>query len=1028
VAKRNLLLVDGDQKSLRVLEVSLKKAGYVVTTAVNGADALEKVAMAPPDLIISDTKMSEMDGFEFCRRLKQNDDWTSIPFIFLTAEKSIEDKIKGLEFGVEDYLTKPIYIKEIVTRVKILLQKKDREHLEQRDSRTRFEGSLSDMTVVDLIQTIEVSRKTGSIQFTDDSGYRGTIYFRNGKVIDSEIGRLRGEHGVYRALIWSEGRFQVEFKTIRRKDAITLSTQALLMEGMRRLDEWGRLLEQLPPLETVFEVDYRELAERLSEIPDEINSILRLFDGRRSLMQVVDDCEFDDLEALNIISKLYFEGLVYDISVSQPLKPAARPSPPDLEGWLRDPMAAALALRKSTQNMPAIQDGYDISQQDAPTSYKRPKRITQRGIGAQKEPIPSEEDEDSTGDDVYDPRDEDVFAAKNFPTEALPKSQAKEPSEQPIDETSSSKLSSPSDDHSLEEDIEEAPEESTAETAAKDVDAAASTSEDKEPTPAQDSVESSDEDGTSQDQKSPVSEEKNQKKTSVAPVDPRRAADNWTEDTKPSVPSKIALSTNREDDTSPENIDAPKNLGRLKLKKVPTNKVHQSNSVSSAVSDFSVDVPPLVLPSESDGAKPSSKPSLKEAASHEFVQDSKDIEPSAQTLSEDEFTEEESQPVVAGELNSPSSPHASSSESSDQKVLVEKDLGSADGSPLRASSSAAGEIGGDSEPDEETAGDSQKSTPKDTVDSAQSAVHEDSDDDIEQDEPKSKDADDVTEDFFGHHESDEVGDFFAPPVSHAHDDDDFSDLDDLKPIKSSKGFYIFLGLLGVVVLAVLGYLAYTILDDYNKKPDPKIYGSMNRPRTRSRHVPRTTPRMPSGPASRKGPKTTFDAGVSTQKPTVDSGVGVTVTKKPDGGVSTSPTKTPDAGSASQKAVDAGTSPVPPASQALANALDLLKKKRWKAAAKALEPIVAANPNSVQAKKALAKAYLHVMKNASNKKKLALGLKAIGYDPSLSELYFMVGWVYHEKGKKTQAKPYFVKYMKLCKPNCKYARWAKPYLK
>jgi CheY-like chemotaxis protein len=392
VAKRNLLLVDGDPKSLRVLEVSLKKAGYVVTTAVNGADALEKVAMSPPDLIISDTRMAEMDGFEFCRRLHQNAQWAQIPFIFLTAERSIEDKIHGLELGVEDYLTKPIYIKEIVTRVKILLQKKDREDLEQRDSRTRFEGSLSDMTVVDLIQTIEIGRKTGVIQFRGDEGYRGSIYFRNGKVIDAELGRLQGEHAIYRLLIWSEGRFQVEFKTIRRKDAIKMSTQALLMEGMRRVDEWGRLLEQLPPLETVFEVDYRELAERLSEIPDEINSVLRLFDGRRSLMQVVDESEFDDLEALNIISKLYFEGLIYDVSLARPPAAQVAQPPPDLEGWLRDPMAAAAALRESSQPVAAAKKEAEPATKTSATKKKRTRRITQRGIGAKKEP-PSEPEE-----------------------------------------------------------------------------------------------------------------------------------------------------------------------------------------------------------------------------------------------------------------------------------------------------------------------------------------------------------------------------------------------------------------------------------------------------------------------------------------------------------------------------------------------------------------------------------------------------------------------------------------------------------
>src|SRR5262245_42878156 len=242
MAKQSLLLVDGDTKSLRVLEVSLKKAGFNVTTAINGQDALAKVETSAPDLIISDTKMPEMDGFELVERLKQNPDWGTIPFIFLTSQADVEDKIRGLELGVEDYLTKPIYIKEIVTRVKILLQKKQRQSIEESkrgESRTKFQGSLADMAVGDLIQTIEISRKSGVIHFKNESGKRGAIYFRSGKVIDAELGRLAGEEAVYRLLVWNEGQFEVEFKNVRRKDVIELSSQGLLMEGMRRLDEWG---------------------------------------------------------------------------------------------------------------------------------------------------------------------------------------------------------------------------------------------------------------------------------------------------------------------------------------------------------------------------------------------------------------------------------------------------------------------------------------------------------------------------------------------------------------------------------------------------------------------------------------------------------------------------------------------------------------------------------------------------------------------------------------------------------------------
>jgi hypothetical protein len=82
------------------------------------------------------------------------------------------------------------------------------------------------------------------------------------------------------------------------------------MEGMRRVDEWGRLLEQLPPLASIFEIDHGQLLERLNEIPDELNGILRLFDGRRNLMQVVDESPFEDLSTLSTVTKLYFEGLL----------------------------------------------------------------------------------------------------------------------------------------------------------------------------------------------------------------------------------------------------------------------------------------------------------------------------------------------------------------------------------------------------------------------------------------------------------------------------------------------------------------------------------------------------------------------------------------------------------------------------------------------------------------------------------------------------------------------------------------------
>ena len=313
MAKQQLLLVDADPRSVRVLEVSLRKSGFSVTTASDGVDAFSKIQFSTPDLILADTRLPRMDGFEFVKRLKENVELQGVPVVFLTSQRSIEDKIRGLELGVEDYLTKPIFVRELTARVNLLLARRTQERMATSlpgAPRTRLSGSLEDMGLIDLLQTFEVSRKSGLARVREPRGVEIIIYFRDGKVVDAELGRLRGEEAIYRALIWNAGTFAVQFQPVMNEDIIPTSTQGLLMEGMRRVDEWGRLLEQSPPLETVFEIDRDQLVERLSEIPDELNGILKLLDGHRTLLHVIDESPFEDLSTLSTITKLFFEGLL----------------------------------------------------------------------------------------------------------------------------------------------------------------------------------------------------------------------------------------------------------------------------------------------------------------------------------------------------------------------------------------------------------------------------------------------------------------------------------------------------------------------------------------------------------------------------------------------------------------------------------------------------------------------------------------------------------------------------------------------
>jgi two-component system cell cycle response regulator len=129
-----ILVVDDHEDNIEVLRVRLESWGYVVDAAENGADALAFVERTPPDLILLDVMMPEIDGIEVARRIKANKGLPFIPIIMQTALDSTEDKVEGLEAGADDYITKPIDFAELKARLRSMLRiKRLQEALEERE-------------------------------------------------------------------------------------------------------------------------------------------------------------------------------------------------------------------------------------------------------------------------------------------------------------------------------------------------------------------------------------------------------------------------------------------------------------------------------------------------------------------------------------------------------------------------------------------------------------------------------------------------------------------------------------------------------------------------------------------------------------------------------------------------------------------------------------------------------------------------------------------------------------------------------
>jgi signal transduction histidine kinase len=117
-----VLVVDDIEQNVMLLEAYLKLQGYIVEKAFNGEEALRKVELNLPDLILLDIMMPGIDGYEVCTRLKNDPKTQFIPIVMVTALQDIEDKIKGIEVGADDFISKPFNKEELFTRVKSLLR------------------------------------------------------------------------------------------------------------------------------------------------------------------------------------------------------------------------------------------------------------------------------------------------------------------------------------------------------------------------------------------------------------------------------------------------------------------------------------------------------------------------------------------------------------------------------------------------------------------------------------------------------------------------------------------------------------------------------------------------------------------------------------------------------------------------------------------------------------------------------------------------------------------------------------------
>jgi CheY-like chemotaxis protein len=230
-----ILVVDDNPTILKLLCQSLEKSGEIITAA-DGADALMKAIEAKPDLIISDYSMPVMDGRALFEKLRSRKETQNIPFVFLASQQEIDERLRMVLEGVEDYFVKPFFVRDLYQQTRRITARLLQQRMEKDGGGAGIKGNLSEISLIDWMQTLEQGRKTCALMLRSGSE-AGAIYFLDGSVTHAVCGDLKGDPAVFKFLTWVDGDWEVDFRKNSPERTTTMSTQGLMMEGLRILDE-----------------------------------------------------------------------------------------------------------------------------------------------------------------------------------------------------------------------------------------------------------------------------------------------------------------------------------------------------------------------------------------------------------------------------------------------------------------------------------------------------------------------------------------------------------------------------------------------------------------------------------------------------------------------------------------------------------------------------------------------------------------------------------------------------------------------
>lgn len=296
-----VLIVDPNETTRSVLEVALARDGFDVWSASSSEKGLELASQGPaPDVIVAEADLGDGGGLSFLAQLRADAAIARVPVLLLS--RTPHRKLGALSevVSVDAFIQKPAYARDVVALVRL-------EYLRRQVGGPEVVFQASALPPAQLLRALLSSPRAGRLTLL---GGRAEVWFRGGRVIKVRVGRGADLEALIRALALTFEDYTLALEPVAAELEVNCGLKELVAVVMPRLATWQRVLQVSLPLDSRLVVDFARLAPALRSLPDGVNRVVQLFDGFRSLQEVLVDSPYNETLSLEVATRLYLMGVI----------------------------------------------------------------------------------------------------------------------------------------------------------------------------------------------------------------------------------------------------------------------------------------------------------------------------------------------------------------------------------------------------------------------------------------------------------------------------------------------------------------------------------------------------------------------------------------------------------------------------------------------------------------------------------------------------------------------------------------------